>query len=154
MSGPAFSAARCRAAVLAPLCALVWGVAHCVAASAASPHEPPGGVEAQRLQIEAKHEVRRKACATRFAVSSCMDEALGERRRELAALAARQAALDDAERRRRAQARQARIEAKQTRRAAAERERASAPWIPMQDGRPVGARPRRADAAASAASAP
>ena len=149
MNGPKIAAVRCRAAVLAPLCALVWGVAHCVAATAANPHEPPSDAEAQRRQIEAKHDARRKACATRFVVSSCMDQALVERRRELAALAAQQAALDDGERRRRAQARQARIEAKETRRAAAERERSAAPWIPMQDGRPVGARPRRAEAASA-----
>lgn len=59
-------------------------------------------IAAERQQAEQRFEAARTECGTRFAVSSCVEQARSERRRTLEQLSARQAALDDAQRRQRA----------------------------------------------------
>ena len=59
-------------------------------------------IAAERQHAEQRFEAARKECETRFAVSSCIEQARSERRRTLEQLSARQAALDDAQRRQRA----------------------------------------------------
>ena len=77
----------------------------------------------ERRAIERRYDERDAQCRERFAVTSCVDEARRERRDALADVTARQIALDDAERQRRAQARRERIERKTERRASETQER-------------------------------
>jgi hypothetical protein len=72
----------------------------------------------ERRAIERRYDEQDVQCRERFAVTSCLDESRRERRDALADVTARQIALDDAERQRRAQARRERIERKGTRHAA------------------------------------
>ncbi len=78
-------------------------------ASMAQASAPAGNATQERQRIAAERqladqrfEAARKECESRFAVSSCVEQARGERRRTLEQLSARQAALDDAQRRQRA----------------------------------------------------
>jgi hypothetical protein len=66
------------------------------------------------------------ACRERFTVTACVEVVRRARREALTDVTARQIALDDAERQRRAEVRRRRIERKQARRAAAEQQAASA----------------------------
>lgn len=76
-----------------------WGQASAPAPSASQERHR---IAAERQQAEQRFEATRRECETRFAVSSCVEQARGERRRTLEQLSARQAALDDAQRRQRA----------------------------------------------------
>lgn len=97
----------------------------------------------ERRQIAAAHLERERRCAEQFVVTACLETSRAQQREALAALEARESALDDAERRQRAIERQARIDAKVARQAAS----ASAP-----DREPVPLMPARAAARASAVS--
>ena len=76
-----------------------WGQASAPAAAALQERQR---IAAEKQQAEQRFEAARRECETRFAVSSCVEQARGERRRTLEQLSARQAALDDAQRRQRA----------------------------------------------------
>ncbi|WP_428424224.1 hypothetical protein [Methylibium sp.] len=86
---------------------------------------------AERGQIESAYVVREHECAQRFLVTACLETARTQRREALVRLNASEAALDDAERTRRAVARQQSIDAKQAQQARDLRERASAPVMPF-----------------------
>lgn len=86
---------------------------------------------AQRDRIRAHHDARELECAERFAVTACLEESRMERRRALGDVKAQLAALDGAQRARRAAARQQRIDAKVARRAQASQAGASAPLPPV-----------------------
>jgi len=66
----------------------------------------------ERRDIERRYDAQDAECHQRFAVTSCVDEVRRARREALDEVTARQIALDDAERQRRAQARRERIERK------------------------------------------
>jgi hypothetical protein len=70
---------------------------------------------ASRQRIQADHDQRVAQCRQQFVVTSCVEAAAAVRREGLAALQAREAEIDDRERKARAYARQSRIEAKQQR---------------------------------------
>ena len=72
----------------------------------------------ERRDIERRYDQQDAECRQHFVVTSCVEEARRARRDALADVTARQIALDDAERQRRAQARRERIERKAERRAA------------------------------------
>ena len=72
----------------------------------------------ERRAIEQRYDAQEAECRQRFVVTSCVEEMRRERRSALADVTARQIALDDAERQRRAQLRRERIERKSARRAA------------------------------------
>lgn len=86
----------------------------------------------ERRQVERDFAEQERECAQRFLVTACVDTAKTQRRDALKRLSTREAALDDAERTRRAAARQQRIDAKQARQARDREERASAPLIPFE----------------------
>lgn len=116
------------------LSVVAMGVAAAGVAAPSGPVDATARAEiaARRQQVDARYAASQRDCAERFAVMTCLEAARGERRRALSDLASRQAALDDAERQRRAAARHERIEGKQLHRAADERERASAPLLPIE----------------------
>lgn len=89
-------------------------------------------LSAERRQVERDFAEQERECAQRFLVTACVDTAKTQRRDALKRLSTREAALDDAERTRRAAARQQRIDAKQARQARDREERASAPLIPFE----------------------
>jgi hypothetical protein len=68
-----------------------------------------------RQRIESEHAERVAQCRQQFVVTSCVEAAEARRREGLTALQAREAEIDDGERKARAQARQSRIDAKQQR---------------------------------------
>jgi hypothetical protein len=76
-----------------------WGQASAPAPSASQERHR---IAAERQQADQRFQAARRECETRFAVSSCVEQARSERRRTLEQLSARQAALDDAQRRQRA----------------------------------------------------
>jgi colicin import membrane protein len=76
-----------------------WGQ---VSAPATDATQERQRIAAEKQQAEQRFEAARRECETRFAVSSCVDQARSERRRALEHLGARQAVLDDAQRRQRA----------------------------------------------------
>jgi colicin import membrane protein len=80
-------------------------------------------IAAERQDAERRFVAARRECETRFAVSSCVEQARSERRRTLELLAGQQAALDDAQRRQRAAERMRSIREK----ARQANERAAAP---------------------------
>lgn len=86
----------------------------------------------ERREVEREFATQERECAQRFLVTACVDAAKAQRRDALKRLSTREAALDDAERTRRATARQQRIDAKQARQARDREERASAPLIPFE----------------------
>jgi colicin import membrane protein len=85
--------------VLALAATASWGQASAPASDATQERLR---IAAEKQQAEQRFEAARRECETRFAVSSCVDQARSERRRTLELLAARQAVLDDAHRRQRA----------------------------------------------------
>jgi hypothetical protein len=89
--------------------------------------------QAEIQRLSAAFAAEEAACAERFAVSACVDNAKLRRRDALAPWRARQLALDDAERRERAAARLQAIEAKQ-------REAAARPPAPPASAAPPRAR--------------
>ena len=76
-----------------------WGQASAPASNAGQERQR---IAAEKKQAEQRFEAARRECETRFAVSSCVEQARSERRRSMEQLSARQAALDDAQRRQRA----------------------------------------------------
>jgi len=76
----------------------------------------------ERRDIERRYDAQDAECHQRFAVTSCVDEVRRARREALDEVTARQIALDDAERQRRAQARRERIERRTARHAAEARD--------------------------------
>ena len=84
----------------------------------------------ERAAAQARHDAAVRECEKAFAVTGCMDRAKSERRATLDRLAREEAALDDAQRRRRAEDRRQRIAQKQQ--AAASRAAASAPDVRLR----------------------
>ena len=112
----AFAATGVRAADAA-------GVANPAAASSA----PVGERErmaVERAAVEARFASRERECRKLFIVTSCVDDAKGERRQALDRLRARQLAVDEARRRERAAERRAELVEKAAEEARGERERA------------------------------
>jgi len=66
----------------------------------------------ERRDIERRYDEQEAECHQRFEVTACVDVTRRARRDALAGVTARQIAIDDAERQRRAQARRERIERK------------------------------------------
>ncbi|WP_353093285.1 hypothetical protein [Methylibium sp.] len=85
----------------------------------------------ERRQVERDYAAQERECTQRFLVTACVDAAKAQRRDALKRLSTREAALDDAERTRRAAARQQHIDAKLERQMRDREERASAPLIPF-----------------------
>ncbi len=95
---------NCHRLARIALCA----IACCVGAAvqALDPHAAERQrIDAERATAAAHYDERLRACAGRFAVTACVDEAKRERRETLSRLKHEQSRLDDAERRRRAQER-------------------------------------------------
>lgn len=84
-------------------------------AMAAAPDPERAELASARQRIEATHVRREAQCRQQFVVTSCIEAAEATRREGLAALQAREAEIDDRERKARAAARLSRIEAKQQR---------------------------------------
>lgn len=82
-------------------------------AQALPPAERRAQIVAEREAVEADHRRRIEVCAREFTQTACTDGARRERRRELDRLGAELAAIDLAERRRRAAERGQRIDEKQ-----------------------------------------
>jgi hypothetical protein len=125
------------------LVAAGWVALGLLAVHAAEPEDERARLREERAAIEARFRAEEAGCAGRFAVTACMDRARAGRREALAPVDRALAALEDAERRKRASERLQRIEAKQ--REAAERRPPPAKVVPS---------PRRPPAAASAAALP
>jgi colicin import membrane protein len=125
------------------LAALGLVLASC-AGLAADPAQERRRIAAEKVAAEERFQAARRDCETRFAVSSCLEQARSERRRALEHLAGQQAVLDDAQRRRRAADRMAAIREK----ARQADERAAAPAASA-----VVRAPRQAPAPRPAASA-
>jgi hypothetical protein len=89
-------------------------------------------IERERAAIEARARAGERECAQRFAVSSCLARVREERREGLQRLDQQQALLDDAQRKRRAAERQARIMQRQQAQARADEQR-----LPPPSSRPV-----------------
>lgn len=111
-------------------------------------------LSAERRQVERDFAEQERECAQRFLVTACVDTAKTQRRDALKRLSTREAALDDAERTRRAAARQQRIDAKQARQARDREERASAPLIPFEPASAAIRTPTRAATPAPASTRP
>jgi hypothetical protein len=69
-------------------------------------------IDAERRQVEARYAVEEAACRQRFFVTSCVDDAKARRREALDVLRQQELALDEAERRRRADERLRAVEAR------------------------------------------
>jgi len=76
----------------------------------------------ERRDIERRYDEQEAECHQRFEVTACVDVTRRARRDALAGVTARQIAIDDAERQRRAQARRERIERRTARQAAEARD--------------------------------
>ncbi|MFZ2651534.1 MAG: hypothetical protein WA210_15670, partial [Burkholderiaceae bacterium] len=87
-------------------------------------------IERERVRVEAAYSQQQRHCQERFAVNSCVDQAKRTRRAALAELKRRTIALDDAQRRQRAERRRQDIRDKVARTEAAARE----PRPPRQAG--------------------
>jgi hypothetical protein len=85
----------------------------------------------QRAQVEEQFRRQQAECGNRFFVTSCMDAAQRERRNALHPLSQREAALDDAQRKRKANERMEELDRKQRESAQRQAERASSPVLPM-----------------------
>lgn len=120
---------RCAALVCAGLLAGIFGpsVARAAGDAGARAH-----LAQERRDIESLHADRQRQCATQFVVTSCVEAARAQHREALLALDAREASLDDAERRQRALDRQARIDAKVARQAEAASEREPMALVPAE----------------------
>ena len=87
-------------------------------------------IQRERQAAEQQYEAARRDCGQRFAVTACLDQARGARRKVLDALARRQALIDDARRRERAAQRLRDIEDRKARAAA----RPAEPARPLASG--------------------
>lgn len=87
---------------------------------------------ARRVAIETAHAVAERQCLQRFFVTDCLEAARTRRREALIEIDLSEATLDDAERSRRAAARQKRIDEKRARQEADQRSRAAEPLLPPQ----------------------
>lgn len=87
------------AGALALAASATWGQASAPAGDSARERQR---IAAEKQEVERRFEAARRECETRFAVSSCVEQARSERRRALEQLAGQQAVLDDAQRRARA----------------------------------------------------
>lgn len=105
---------------------------------------------AERAEIESAYVARERECAQRFFVTDCIEAARTRRREALDRLGTREATLDDAERARRAAARQQRIDAKTAQQARDRQERASAPLMPFEPASAALRVPRKPPPAAPA----
>ncbi|WP_428418977.1 hypothetical protein [Methylibium sp.] len=108
----------------------------------------------ERRQVERDYAAQERECAQRFLVTACVDAAKVQRRDALKRLSTREAALDDAERTRRAAARQQHIDAKLDRQVRDREERASAPLIPFEAASAAIRTPARTTARAPASIPP
>jgi colicin import membrane protein len=70
-------------------------------------------IERERAAVDARAHAGETACAARFAVSSCLEQVRAERRAATQQLDHQRALLDDAQRKRKAAERQARIQERQ-----------------------------------------
>ncbi|MGZ5187584.1 MAG: hypothetical protein ACXWCO_21045 [Caldimonas sp.] len=137
------------------------GVAQATGAapSDATPAEATVRIASKRAAVEARYANRERECRERFVVTSCIDDARRERRKELDRLRTLQIEVDEARRRERVAERKAELAGKAAEDAKRDRERsaaaaaraASAGESPAAGGRPL--EPRRASAPESAASA-
>ncbi len=119
-----------QACVLMTLMALVSSVA--AAEDPASDAAVRERLGARRTAIEAAHVAAERECAQRFFVTDCLEAARTRRREALIEIDLSEATLDDAERSRRAGARQQRIDAKRARQEADQRDRATVPLLPPE----------------------
>ena len=140
-AGPVGRIARGLAAAFAS-----WAVAGTMAAVRAAEAEgvpsPRDLVRAERVQAEAQHAERERACRARFAVSGCLQAAGAARREALTRLRRQEIGLDEAERRERTAARGARLDARAG--------TASSAAAPAHGAEAANSVPRRGRTAASA----
>ena len=94
------------------------------AASSGAPTDERERIAVERAAVEARFASRERECRRLFIVTSCVDDAKGERRQALDRLRARQLAGDEARRRERAAERRAELVEKAAEDAKGERERA------------------------------
>jgi colicin import membrane protein len=92
-------------------------------------------LDVDRAAAQARYERTVRECESHFVVTACVDQAKAERRMALDRVAREQAALDDAQRKRRAEERRQHIAQKQAQQASAARG-AAAPTPPLQVGTP------------------
>jgi colicin import membrane protein len=103
-----------RAVLLAVLTASACVGANAAAGNAAdAPASERARIARERAAVEARSKEAEAACASQFAVSSCLRQARAERRSALRQLDRQGAALDEAQRRQRAVERLARIRERQ-----------------------------------------
>ena len=91
-------------------------------------------IEREQVEADARARSAEAACAERFVVSSCLANARAERRAATQQLDHQRAVLDDAQRKRRAADRQARIRERQDATAKADEARSPPPALPIQPG--------------------
>ena len=101
-------------ALATALLTLVW----CGPATATAADAPRGRISADKAAVDARYRAAQAACRERFVVTSCVDAATAQRRKELAALREQELAIDDAERKQRAALRRSEVAEKQSRLAA------------------------------------
>jgi colicin import membrane protein len=135
---------------------LEWLLLAAALSGAGAAAQPVADDQAQRqrlareqAQVLADARVRQAACGKEFAVSACTQRVLAERRASLAALERQRAVLDDAQRKRRAAERLARIEQRQA--AAANATVKPALQVKARAARPAPAEPVDAPALPEAA---
>jgi hypothetical protein len=97
-------------------------------------------IQAERREADRRFQEARRECEQRFAVTPCLEEARGDRRRVLDRLAREQAVLDDAQRRQRAAERLRGIQDKA--RQADDQAMAPVPVRRVQRTQPLAPRPR------------
>jgi len=142
--------------------ALAATAAHAVDAEPPSDKERREQIDAERAATQARYERAVAECERGFVVTSCVNQAKAERRAALDRLSREQMALDDAQRKRRAEERRDRIAQKKAEAAQAASGAASSPRterIPRESAAAASgakaerrATPRSAEAAAAAAS--
>lgn len=113
-------------------------------------------IERERAAVEARARAGETACAARFAVSSCLEQVRAERRAATQQLDHQRALLDDAQRKRKAAQRQARIHERQGAQDKADEQRVAPAVEPAPrtaEGRPTAPAPGSAAPAAPAAPA-
>lgn len=103
-----------------------------MAAHATDPESAERAVLAKkRSAVQAQFAAEDRECASRFSVNACVDDVRARRREALTAIDARDAELDAAQRKRRADERRAGIASKQAERAKREAQSASGPVAPQ-----------------------
>ncbi len=125
------SAISSAAAVLMAFAALAQ------AAAAPGDDAERARIAVDRAAIESGYAERERECRTRFVVTSCVDEARGERRHGLDALRVRQLKLDEARRRERTAERRAELAGKAAEDARREQERAASAPVTREARRPL-----------------